>query len=126
VFDEGWYEPNTLPPVARWMGNRARINFQQNKLSSIRLDMTTHMPDLKSQPLEVELSLNGERLSSFSVLRNGWFELCAGVPETLADADQFELELRASRTWQPRSVTEVREDRDDRELSIAVCNIEVS
>jgi len=126
VFDSGWFEPNTLPPVARWMGSRGRISFQQDRLEVIRMDMTTHMPDLKSQPLEVELWLNGERLSSFSVLRNGWFEFSAAVPETLVDHEQFELELRASRTWQPRSVTEVREERDDRELSIAVCNIEVS
>ena len=126
VFDSGWYEPDTLPPVARWMGSRARISFQQNKLNAIRLDMTTHMPDLKNQPLEVELWLNGERLNSFSVFRNGWFELSAVVPETQVDGEQYALELRASRTWQPRAVTEVREERDDRELSIAVCNIEVS
>jgi ubiquinone/menaquinone biosynthesis C-methylase UbiE len=128
VFDEGWFEPDTLPPVARWMGSRGRINFRQSELTVIRFDLTTHMPDLKNQPLEVELWLNGERLNSFSVLRNGWFELRADVPEILrlADGHQFELELRASRTWQPRSVTKVREERDDRDLSIAVCNIEVS
>jgi len=127
-FDEGWYEPDTLPPVARWMRSRARISFLQKQLSAICLDMTTHMPDLKNQPLEVELWLNGERLSSFSVLRNGWFQLRATVPEAFQsiDDEQYELEFRASRTWQPRSVTEVREERDDRELSIAVCNIEVS
>src|SRR5919201_923063 len=27
-FDEGWYEPNMLPPVARWMGGRGRVRFR--------------------------------------------------------------------------------------------------
>ena len=126
VFDEGWFEPDSLPPVARWMGSQGRISFQQNNLNAICLDVTTHMPDLKNQPLEVELWVNGERLSSFSVLRNGWFELRAVVPALRLVDEEYELEFRASRTWQPRSVTEVREERDDREISIAVCNIEVS
>jgi hypothetical protein len=38
-------------------------------------------------------------------------------------AGEFELELRADRTWQPRPTAD--ETRDDRELSVAVCNIEV-
>src|SRR4030095_14523351 len=44
-FDDGWYEPNMLPPVARWMGARGRVNFRAPGLTEIRLDMTTHMPD---------------------------------------------------------------------------------
>src|SRR6266480_32005 len=27
-FDDGWYEPNMLPPVARWMGKRGRVQFR--------------------------------------------------------------------------------------------------
>jgi ubiquinone/menaquinone biosynthesis C-methylase UbiE len=128
VFDDGWFEPNTLPPVARWMGSRGRISFQEDKLDVVRLDVTTHIPDLKKEPLEVELWLNGERLNSFSVLRNGWFELRAFIPDALrsAEAGRYELELRSSRTWQPRTATAVREERDDRDISIAVCNIVVS
>jgi hypothetical protein len=47
------------------------------------------------------------------------------VPETLSSEakGEFDLELRANRTWQPRQVSE--ETRDDRELSVAVCNIAV-
>jgi len=46
------------------------------------------------------------------------------VPEELASgaAGDFELELRADRTWQPRP--DAAENPDDRELSVAVCNIE--
>jgi len=45
------------------------------------------------------------------------------VPQRIsAQGDLFELELTASRTWQPR--VDVEEDRDDREISIAVCNIQ--
>jgi hypothetical protein len=48
------------------------------------------------------------------------------MPEVLSRGNRdgvFELELRAERTWQPR--TTAGETRDDRELSIAVCNIEI-
>src|SRR5262249_42368550 len=65
-FAEGWFEPEVLPPVARWMGERSRIVFTASQPAKISLEMTTHLPDLKSEPLQIELSLNGERLSQFS------------------------------------------------------------
>lgn len=123
TFDDGWYEPNILPPIARWMGRRGRVNFHATKLSEIRLDITTHMPDLGARALGLELLLNGEPLMALSLWRYGWLELCVAVPETLSEPanGQFELELRADRTWQPRPGGD--DTRDDRELSIAVCNI---
>jgi hypothetical protein len=47
------------------------------------------------------------------------------VPETLNSysVQEFELEMHADRTWQPRPSP--GETRDDRELSVAVCNVEV-
>jgi len=127
-FDDGWYEPNMLPPIARWMGARGRVNFRAPGLSEIRLDLTTHMPDLGVHPLGVELLLNGVKLCALSLWRYGWLELRALVPEALngsVDANgEFELEIRADHTWQPRPTGD--ETRDDRELSIAVCNIEIS
>ena len=125
-FDDGWFEPNVLPPVARWMGQRGRIRFRIGRLNEISLDVTTHMPDLKQQPLEVKLSLNGQLLNACSLFRNGWLTLRMDVPEELRTIDEdYLLELRASRTWQPRANTEDRDQRDDREISIAVCNIVV-
>jgi ubiquinone/menaquinone biosynthesis C-methylase UbiE len=124
TFDDGWFEPNMLPPVARWMGRRGRVKFRAADVSEIRLDLTTHMPDLDKRPLGLELSLNGATLSAFTLYRNEWLELRVPVPESLTfGVSKFELELRADRTWQPRPVT--GEMRDDRELSIAVCNITV-
>ena len=124
-FDDGWYEPNMLPPVARWMGARGRINFRAPGLSEIRLDLTTHMPELGARPLGIALLLNGAKLCAFSLWRYGWLELRIPVPESLtAEAGgEFELELSADRTWQPRPTED--ETRDDRELSIAICNITV-
>lgn len=128
-FDDGWYEPNVLPPVARWMKQRGRVRFTAQTLSALRLDLTTHLPDLgpetsarATRPVVLELLLNGRRLHSFSLFRLGWLPLRVEVPEDLAAARDFELELRASRTWRPRP--DDPDDRDDRELSIAVCNIE--
>ncbi|MEP6742265.1 MAG: methyltransferase domain-containing protein [bacterium] len=124
TFDAGWYEPNMLPPIARWMGPRARVTFRAADLAEIRLDLTTHMPDLCTQPLGLELLLNGVKLCAFALWRYGWLELRVPVPESLNDSNMdgaFQLELRADRSWQARPVA--GETRDDRELSIAVCNI---
>ncbi|HEX3281960.1 MAG TPA: methyltransferase domain-containing protein [Pyrinomonadaceae bacterium] len=122
-FDDGWFEPNVLPPVARWMGQHAAIKFRAPKVSEICFDLTTHLPDLHVRPLGVELFLNGERLCAFSLWRYGWLELRVPVSEDLIELakGEFEMELRTDRTWQPRPVAD--ETRDDRELSIAVCNI---
>jgi cyclopropane fatty-acyl-phospholipid synthase-like methyltransferase len=123
TFDDGWYEPNMLPPVARWMTRRGRVNFRASKLSEIQLDLTTHLPELGARPLGLEFFLNGEKLCAFSLWRYGWLELRVPVSESLASdrEAEFELEIRADRTWQPRPVSD--ETRDDRDLSIAVCNI---
>ena len=125
-FDDGWYEPNMLPPIARWMGARGRIDFRAPGLAEILMDITTHMPDIGTHPLGIELLLNGVKLCAFSVWRYGWLELRVLVPEALAAeaSGEFELEMRADHTWQPRPTAD--ETRDDRELSIAVCNITVS
>ncbi|HVS21061.1 MAG TPA: methyltransferase domain-containing protein [Pyrinomonadaceae bacterium] len=123
TFDDGWYEPNLLPPIARWMSNRGRIRFHAPNLSAISIDLTTHMPDLRMKPLVLEFILNGVALCRFSVLSNSWLDLRLAMPASLAseNAEDFELEIRADRTWQPRPTND--ETRDDRELSIAVCNI---
>lgn len=125
VFDDGWYEPNVLPPVARWMSRSGRVKFSVPGISRISLDLCSHMPRLDVQPLGLELYLNGEKLLDFALYRYGWLELRVEVPEEIVKsaAGTFELELRAERTWQPRPGTD--ESRDDRELSIAVCNIVV-
>jgi SAM-dependent methyltransferase len=129
-FDDGWYEPNVLPPVARWMRRRGRVRFRAPSLRALRLDLTTHMPDLgphtaarATRPLVLELRLNGRRLASLSLFRYGWLSLLTEIPEGLTRAGDFDLELRADRAWSPRP--DDAENRDDRELSIAVCNIEV-
>jgi SAM-dependent methyltransferase len=121
-FDDGWYEPNMLPPVARWMRTRGRLRFHAPSLRALRLDLTSHMPDLRERPLGLELHLNGRPLCALSLLGHGWLELLLEVPDELTAAGVYELELRADRTWQPRP--DDPDNRDDRELSIAVCNLE--
>jgi cyclopropane fatty-acyl-phospholipid synthase-like methyltransferase len=130
TFDDGWYEPNLLPPIARWMNARGRVNFRAAGLSEIRLDLTTHLPDLGERALGLEIFLNDIKLCAFSLCRYGWLELRVPVPRELTSlvSGEFVLEIRADRTWQPRPIgNEARsmsdETRDDRELSIAVCNL---
>jgi SAM-dependent methyltransferase len=125
TFDDGWFEPNVLPPVARWMGERGRIEFRASSLSEISLDLTTHMPDLRERPLRLDFRLNGELVSCLSIFRQGWqhMRLCPSRIATDGKTD-FQLDIVADRTWQPRPVQ--GEARDDRELSIAVCNLVAS
>lgn len=125
-FDDGWFEPNTLPPVARWMSNRGRVSFCADTLSEVSLDLTTHMPDLRARPLGLEVFLNGTKLCWFSLFQQSWLNLRVPVPGSLSSKarGKFEFEIRADRTWQPRPTGD--ETRDDRELSIAVCNIVVT
>jgi hypothetical protein len=123
-FDAGWHEPNDVPPVARWMSRRGRVRFQAPGLESVSLDLTTHIPDLSAaRPLGLEFLLDGVALARLSLFRYGWLHLRFDVPPGLsraAEGGRFELEIRADRTWRPRPEGD---DRDDRELSIAVCNL---
>jgi len=126
TFDDGWYEPNLLPPVARWMGQQGRVRFQASNLTSISLDLITHMTELRDRPLTLEFLLNGERLALFSLFRRAWLHLRVPVLAELNSQakGKFDLEIRADRTWQPRPTND--ETRDDRELSIAICNLEIT
>src|SRR3989440_1689413 len=94
VFDDGWYEPNWLPPVARWMGKEGSVRFQGNQLSAINLDLTTHMPDVRERPLLLEFFLNDELLSSLNLIRNGWVHIDLQVPPALAVDDDGNFKLR--------------------------------
>jgi SAM-dependent methyltransferase len=125
-FDEGWHAPDDFPPVARWMREAARVRFAARSLKSLRLDLTTHIPDLSgARPVELRFFLNGVQLARFSLFRYGWLELKFDLPEILQHAPHnvYELTIRANRTFQPRP--DDAENRDDRELSIAVCNIQI-
>jgi hypothetical protein len=105
------------------MARAGRVRFRAPSVSALSLDLTSHIPDLTERPLGLELSLNGERLCALSLFRHGWLELRIPVPESLPRGDSFELEIRADRTWQPRPNDPSTPD--DRELSVAVCNLEV-
>jgi ubiquinone/menaquinone biosynthesis C-methylase UbiE len=120
TFDSGWFAANNIPPVARWMGRRAAIELPTGPVSKIKLDLTTHLPDLDANPIGLEFLLNGVLLSAFSLCRYGWLELEIDVPHTVGPA---EFEIRADRIWQPAQSNPASSD--DRELSIAVCNIVV-
>ena len=126
-FDNGWYAANYLPPVARWMGRQSRLRFKALSLAKLRFSLTTHIPELKSQPMTLEISLNDELLGALSLIDYGWLELEFNLANIFSDRvqqDVYELQIRADRTWQPH--TSDPKSSDDRELSIAVCNIEIA
>jgi ubiquinone/menaquinone biosynthesis C-methylase UbiE len=125
VFGNGWYPANHLPPVARWMTGRSWLRFAAERLSKIRLQLTTHIPDLRTSPMELQFSLNGEQICGLCLFDYGWLELEISVPETITrGTTDFKFEISASRTWQPSVANP--DSNDDRHLSIAVCNLEIS
>ena len=86
------------------------------------------MPDLSEHPLGLQFLLNGEPVGALSLSQNGWTKMemdlrAAAATQSPQDVVEAAFEIRASRTWQPCSTNP--ESRDDRELSIAVCNVEV-
>ena len=124
LFDNGWYAANNLPPIARWMSGRGRIRFQAGSFSRLRFDVTTHMPDVASKPLAVEVCCNNVPLTRFDLTDHSWQKIETQILEAITrDTTRFELDFRCDRTWQPSKVSS--DTRDDRELSIAVCNIEI-
>ena len=125
MFGNGWYPANHLPPIARWMSDRSSLQFEAEPFSRIRLQLTTHIPDLRTSPIELEFKLNGERISGLCLFEYDWLDLEIDVPETLTrNTSIFKLEITASRTWQP--CTANPNSNDDRHLSIAVCKLEIS
>jgi hypothetical protein len=119
-FGAGWYAVNHTPRIARWMNKRSRLVFETTDLARIRLELMTHMPELRSQPIELKFVLNGESVGRFSLFEYDWLTVEMEVPEELSSP--FELDIHASRTWQP--ALHDPQSSDDRHLSIAVCNIE--
>jgi ubiquinone/menaquinone biosynthesis C-methylase UbiE len=125
VFGNGWYPANHLPPVARWMTSRSWLRFNAKQFSKLRLQLTTHIPDLRTSPMELEFTLNEERICALCLFDYGWLELGIDVPESITErTTEFKLEISASRTWQP-SVANTNSG-DDRHLSIAVCKLQIS
>jgi hypothetical protein len=123
AFGNGWYPANHIPQVARWMNNRSRLQFEATPFSKLRLELTTHIPELRTQPIELQFEMNGVGLCGVSLFDYGWLELEIDIPEAQRASERFQLDIRASRTWQP--ALHDPNSSDDRHLSIAVCNIEI-
>ena len=105
------------------MDKRSQLQFENTDLRRIRLELMTHIPELRSQPIELNFELNGERIGAFSLFEYDWLEIVLDVPEQLKKNPRFELDIHASRTWQP--ALHDPQSSDDRHLSIAVCNVEL-
>ncbi|HEX3248247.1 MAG TPA: class I SAM-dependent methyltransferase [Pyrinomonadaceae bacterium] len=125
VFGNGWYPANYLPPIARWMSGRSSLRFEAGPFTRLRLQLTTHIPDLRTSPMLLEFRLNGVALCELCLFDYGWLDLTIDVPEAVTRrSTDFKIEINADRTWQP-SVANPNSS-DDRHLSIAVCNLEIS
>ncbi|HEY0384900.1 MAG TPA: class I SAM-dependent methyltransferase, partial [Pyrinomonadaceae bacterium] len=106
AFDDGWYEAECFPPIARWMAERAAISFRFPSLSIIRLQLQTHLPRIEEEPLRLKFYLNGIEAGALRLDRYGWVEVEMDASEIAARLrkvtdEPFELELRANRVWQP-------------------------
>jgi SAM-dependent methyltransferase len=127
AFNSGWYAAENFPPIARWMARTGQIRFQTDSLSRLRFDLTCHMPELTKQPLGLEFRLNDKNVGGVCLIESGWVKIEIDLGEAISgksssSSDGFLFEIRAERTWQPSSTH--LDSNDDRELSVAVCNIE--
>src|SRR6185503_19187453 len=122
-FGEGWYAVNRTPRLARWMNQHSTLQFATTDLLRIRFQLMTHIPELKSTPVELHFTLNGVAICVFSLLEYDWFTVEIEVPQELRASPLYELEIHASRTWQP--TLHDPNSNDDRHLSIAVCDLEI-
>lgn len=123
AFGDGWYRANHTPRIARWMDKHSRMQFETDDLNRVKLELMTHIPELRSQPIELSFELNGEKVGALSLFEYDWMEVALDVPTKLRTSSRFELEIHASRTWQP--AMHDANSNDDRHLSIAVCNVEI-
>lgn len=121
-FDGGWYPAENFPPIGRWMGRRAGIRFRARPFSKLCLTMVTHIPDVVSNPLHVFLSLNRTTTRSLTINNNDPQVIELNTTDlSLGENNDYLLEIKADRTWQPRP--DNPSNRDDREISIAVWDI---
>jgi hypothetical protein len=86
------------------------------------------MPELSARPLALEFLYNGVQVGALSLKENGWRQVELDLSQVAMNSSADEVtsalfEIRASHTWQPSAT--IPESNDDRELSIAVCNVEV-
>jgi hypothetical protein len=125
IFGPGWYEAESFPPVGRWMAGRASLTFKADRFSKLRFDMTSHIPDLRTEPLTVNFRIDGREIGGISIIESGWMEVelgapCNGAPSTARD---HQFEIIASRTWKPRDSDPISSDA--RDLSVAISNLEL-
>ena len=125
LFGNGWYPANDLPPIARWMSGRSWLRFEAGSFSRLRLQLTTHIPELRTSPMTLSFQLNGVKLCELCLFEYGWLDLAIDVSEAITrNNTDFKIEIYADRTWQPCRANP--NSGDDRHLSIAVCNLEIS
>jgi SAM-dependent methyltransferase len=125
-FGDGWYAPDDLPPVARWMGRHSRLKFTAHSLEAVSFILMTHMPDLNPEhPLHVAFFVNGDLVGVCSLSDSRWKRARFDIPEALRSSPDgtFELTLHANSAFQPNLVDPASVD--DRELSVAVHSIEI-
>jgi ubiquinone/menaquinone biosynthesis C-methylase UbiE len=119
----GWHAAEDFPPLARWLARRGLVRFTAAPIRKITLDLMSHLPDLEANPLALEFRLNGVTVCQHTLAGYGWQTLEIKVAPAGGGLQTYELEIIPSRTWQP--CRHFPGNGDDRELSIAVCNLRI-
>ena len=121
TFDGGWYPAEDFPPIGRWMGRRAKLKFTSKPFAKLCLRLVTHIPDVHRNPLHVEFFLNGQPVESLTISHNEPMNVeLSNSAQSSSSGDNYELEIRTDRIWQPRPNGPLR---DDREISVAIFDI---
>ena len=113
----------------RWLdgwASRSKLKFTATSLVSVSFVFLTDMPGLsEGHPLEIAFFLEEDLIGVCSLTKPGWTRVRLEIPDALRTAtdETFEFKIYASRIFQPSLVDP--NSVDDRELSIAVHDIEV-
>jgi hypothetical protein len=121
TFDGGWYPAENFPPIGRWMGRRATIGFQANSESTLSFRLVTHIPDVASRPLKVNIAVNGSSQGTLELSNNEPRLLELSLTNLPEASQTYTLEITADRTWQPNPNDPGA--RDDREISVAIFDV---
>ena len=126
TFDGDWYAAEKFPPIGRWMRRRAGLHFTSRPFAKLSFHLVTHIPDIASNPLHIEIVFNGVVQRSLLMTNNEPQPIVISAadlpkPDPLGSTMNYSLEIKADRTWQPRP--EASFERDDREISVAVFGI---
>lgn len=101
--------------IFRWTGRKAEIGLEKSGV--VWIDFSSNAPHLNSQPLLLDVSLNGNSIDRITFFDNRIVSRKYFIPSGGQQPPDNQLEFNLSRTWNPRAEGV---SADSRNLGVAV------